>query len=121
VIDGPLIFLFNCSVEKCIRPLNCNCSFELGGGNSWDGFPAASGTYYLPGATGKGRTKFRGAICIAADDNAYDVDGGSNVVFNDGDGDEPVCDFSFGVDATDDNTGDLQWGEIKIGEFDVLP
>lgn len=94
-------------------------SLDLGLDQSLDGTPA-NGTYYLPGATGKGRTKFRGAICIDAFDSDYDVDGGSGVVFDDGDdGVEPMCD-NFGADATDDNTGNLQWGEIKIGGYDIF-
>lgn len=94
-------------------------SFDLGGGSSLDGVPA-DGTYYLPEATGKGRTKFRGAICINASNDAYDVDGGSNVVYDGGDGAEPICD-NVGIEATPENSGDLQWGEIQIGGHDFLP
>jgi len=94
-------------------------TFDLGGGESLYGIPA-DGTYYLPDAKGQGRTKFRGAICIDASDDAYDVDGGSNVAYDDGAEPIPICE-SWGADAGNGNSGNLQWGEINIGGEDILP
>ncbi len=95
-------------------------SFDLGEGNSLIGVPA-NGTYYLPDAKGKGRTKFRGAICIWADNGAYSVDGGSNVVYDDGETTSPMCDDGPYAPSPPENSGDLQWGEINIGGNDFIP